>query len=123
MTPSARTLGRTECLVYATLPILMAVTFSGRHLSAVLGGELRNPDSYLRLARLGASLRQGAPVHEMMRDASGDGTVVHWSHLVDGILCALSLPFQLFMTPTEALHAAALMFGPLNLGVLGLAIA
>lgn len=119
----ARTLGLVERLVYATLPVLLSVVFSAHHLVAVLGGELRNPDSYMRLTRLIATLRQGTPMHEIMRDASGDGAVVHWSHLIDGVLCALSLPLQIFLAPADALHLAALIFGPLNLGILGVAVA
>ena len=116
-------IGKAETLFLLAIPAILSVLFIARHLPAVLGGELRNPDSYMRLARLRETLRLGSPVHEMMRDSSGDGSIVHWSHLLDTVLYGLSRPFALVMGPDAALHAAAVVFGPLNMALLGLALA
>ena len=108
----------------------ICVTFS---LLAVLGQSLRslpdpragltNPDSYMRLVRLRDMLHAGTVLDSVARDGSGHGTVLHWSHLIDSLLCVLALPFGLFMRPDDALHAAALVFGPLNIAALGFAVA
>jgi hypothetical protein len=49
--------------------------------------------------------------------------MLHWSHLIDSLLCLLMTPFSLFLPPHDALHAAALIFGPLNVSALGFAVA
>ena len=49
--------------------------------------------------------------------------MLHWSHLIDSLLCVLAAPFTLVMSRYDALHAAAVIFGPLNLIALGIAAA
>lgn len=123
MTDIARRQSTGESLAYFAFPLLLTIILSARHIPDVLAGELRNPDSYMRLARLRDSIVAGMPVHDIARDASGAGTVVHWSHLLDSMLCLLALPFTLFQEPPAALHTAAALFGPLSVALLGLAVA
>ena len=54
----------------------------------MLGGALLNPDSYMRLVRLQDSLAQHALVDRVLRD----GTVIHWSPLLDSALLLLAAP-------------------------------
>jgi len=123
MTDTARRQSTGESLAYLALPFLLTTILSARHIPDVLAGELRNPDSYMRLARLRDSIVAGMPVHEIARDGSGGGTIVHWSHLLDSTLCLLALPFTFFQEAPAALHSAAALFGPLNVALLGLAVA
>jgi len=85
-------------------------------------GGLSNPDSYMRIVRLRDMLASGTVVHDVARDGSGHGTVLHWSHLIDCLLCLLAAPFRLFLGPDDALHVAAVIFGPLNMAALAFAI-
>lgn len=123
MTPRRQSIGLLEGTLYAGLPLLLVSILSARQLGPVFSGVLHNPDSYMRLARLRESLRLGEQVHEMTRDGSGLGTVIHWSHLIDSMLCLLALPFSILAPDDVALHFSAAVFGPLNLAALGLAIA
>jgi hypothetical protein len=109
--------------LHAVLPMLIALVLAARHLRDILGGALINPDSYMRLVRLRDSLDAHRALHVVGRDASGHGTVLHWSHLLDSLLCLLAAPLQPFLGQEAALHAAAAVSGPLSLGALGLAIA
>ena len=109
--------------LYATMPVVLTLVMGGTHLRAVLDGGLLNPDSYMRLVRLAASLDAGSALHVVARDASGSGTVLHWSHLLDSALVLLAMPFRLWMDWHHALHIAGMLSGPLGLGGLGLAIA
>jgi hypothetical protein len=84
-------------------------------------GGLSNPDSYMLLVRLRDMMRGGVVLDSVARDGSGHGTVLHWSHLLDSMLLLLAAPFRLFLGADDALHAAALAFGPLNIAGLGLA--
>jgi hypothetical protein len=96
-------------------------------------GELVNPDSSMRLVRLYDMLAAGHPLDVIARDASGDGMVLHWSHLIDSLLCLLATPLTLFLpmtpdgpltgTPTDAIYWAGVAFGPLCMAALGAALA
>jgi hypothetical protein len=110
-------------LAYAVVPVLLALALGSKQIGAVLSGELINPDSYMRLARLQQSALNPAFRHIVPRDASGDGTLVHWSHLLDSLLCLLALPLGIVVDRDAALHLAAILAGPLCLAGLGLAIA
>jgi hypothetical protein len=109
--------------VCVILPLLVDLGMSVRALPDLRDGGLSNPDSYMRLVRLRDIVDSGILVDSVARDGSGHGTVLHWSHLLDSILCVLAAPFSLFMAPHDALHAASLLFGPLNMMALGFVIA
>jgi hypothetical protein len=86
-------------------------------------GSLLSLDSYMRLVRLRDMLAAHAPLHVVARDGSGAGTVLHWSHLLDGVILLLAAPLTIFMSEEQALHWVALAIGPLGIGGLSLAIA
>ena len=109
--------------LYALLPVLVDLAFSLPRAGRLRDGQLINPDSYMRLVRLREILRAGAPVDVVPRDASGAGMVLHWSHLLDSLLCLLAAPLRLVLDSTQALFAAALLSGPLALAGLGMAVA
>src|SRR5579871_2066919 len=104
--------------LYALLPMLISLATSAKALPGVFAGGLIDPDSYMRLVRI----QEGAG-YVIARDASGTGAVLHWSHLLDMLLLLLAAPFRLFMGAGEALHAAAVMLGPLGVAALGFALA
>ena len=116
-------LGVREGLLYAVLA--MAITFGAslKLLPGVIAGGLINPDSYMRLVRLEEGLRHHDVAYVVARDGSGAGTLLHWSHLIDTLLLLLAAPFRLAMDTHSALHAAAMVFGPLCMGGLGVALA
>jgi hypothetical protein len=114
--------GRGTAFIGVTLALLTGLGMSLRSLHELRGDGLSNPDSYMRLARLRDMLDSGSVVFSVDRDGSGHGTVLHWSHLIDSLLCVLALPFSLFLDPHAALHAAAVGFGPLNIAALAFAI-
>jgi hypothetical protein len=95
---------------------------SARYLPDLRADSLSNPDSYMRMVRLRDMLDSGHVVFAVARDGSGHGTMLHWSHLVDSLLLLLALPFRLVLSPEAALHAAALVFGPLNMAALAFAV-
>src|SRR5579862_1837934 len=97
------------CVMLA-LAVTLAMSLHGGHF-----GELSNPDTFMRLVRLRDMLDRGSIVYDVARDGSGHGTELHWSHLIDGLLCLLALPFRLVLNRDDALHEAALIFGPLNM--------
>ena len=69
------------------------------------GQGLLNPDSAMRLLRLHDTIAAGAPTHAVMRDGSGAGTVLHWSHLLDSLLLLLAAPLAPLLGWDAALHA------------------
>ncbi len=99
----------------AIFPLLAALGVSLRFLPDIAARDLNNPDSYMRLVRLRDMLDTHATLFAVSRDGSGHGTILHWSHLLDSLLYVLSLPFRLVLPQADALYAAALLFGPLNI--------
>ena len=93
------------------------------HFPSVLKGSLINPDSYMRLVRLHETLAQHAAAYIVTRDASGAGMLLYWSHLLDSILLLLAAPLMPLMSEQQALHWAAVAFGPISIGLLAVAIA
>jgi hypothetical protein len=91
-------------------------------LPAVLGGELFNPDSYMRLVRIEAGLRTGLMGHVVANDGSGAGTVLYWSHLLDSLLVLMAAPLEPLLGWHRALFIAAAVSGPVSVGLLGLAV-
>ena len=111
-----------ECALYFAIAAAID-TFIGLHsFPSVLKGSLVNPDTYMRLDRLRDILAQHAPVDVVGRDAGGAGTVLHWSHLIDSMILLLAAPLSPVIGEDRALHAAALAFGPISIGLLVLAV-
>ena len=115
-------LGVREGLLYALLPMVISFASRAKGLPEVLAGGLTNPDSYMRLERLEEGLRHHDVGYIVARDGSGAGTLLHWSHLLDTLLLLLAAPFRLVMDTHGALHAAAVVFGPLCMAALGVAL-
>ncbi len=84
---------------------------------------LRNPDSAMRLVRIEDMIAAGHRLHLVVRDGSGSGTIVQWSHLLDSLLLLLATPLAPSLGWHAALHAAGLVSGPLSLAALGAATA
>jgi hypothetical protein len=110
--------GRLTGFISVMFALLTVAGISARTVPEVWSGGLANPDTYMRLTRLREMLNSGGVVYAVARDGSGHGTMLHWSHLVDSLLILLMAPFRLFMAPDAALHAAGLLFGPLNVAAL-----
>jgi hypothetical protein len=91
-------------------------------LPVVLGGELFNPDSYMRLVRIEEGLRAGFMGHVVANDGSGAGTVLPWSHLLDSLLVLMAAPLEPLLGWHRALFIAAATSGPVSMGLLGLAL-
>ncbi len=102
-------------------PAALCLAISAQVNPRVLSGMLLNPDSAMRLVRLDAILAAHAPLHTVMRDGSGHGTVLHWSHLLDSLLL-LGAPLTWAIGWPAALQAVAVVFGPLGMGLLGVAV-
>ena len=101
----------------------LAVLASLSSSPGVLQGALVNPDTAMRLLRLKASLAAGAPLHAVMRDSSGHGTVLHWSHLLDALILAVAAPVAAVGGWDAGLRWATVVFGPVTVGLLALAVA
>jgi hypothetical protein len=121
-TPRPYGVSRGEVTAYFLIAALLDVII-GLGQPSVLQGYLSDPDTLMRLVRLRDILAQHAPLHTVLRDNSGDGTIVHWSHLLDSLLLILATPLRLSMDWDQALHAVATVFGPISVGLLGVATA
>lgn len=115
-------LGMRDGLLYALLPMAISFASRAKGLPEVIAGGLTNPDSYMRLLRLEEGLRHHNIGYIVARDGSGAGTLLHWPHLLDMLLLLLAVPFRLMMGTDAALHAAAVVFGPLCMAALGVAL-
>jgi hypothetical protein len=116
-------IGRGTGFICVSAASLAIAAMSLRVTPDLRNGGLSNPDTYMRLVRLRETLRVGHSVYIVARDGSGHGTLLHWSHLLDSLLCVLALPFSFVLDQETAIHAAALLFGPLCIAALGFAIA
>jgi hypothetical protein len=116
-------IGRGTGFICVSAALLAIAAMSLRVTPDLRNGGLSNPDTYMRLVRLRETLSVGHPVYIVARDGSGHGTLLHWSHLLDSLLCVVALPFSLVLNQETAVHAAALLFGPLCIAALGFAIA
>jgi hypothetical protein len=74
---------------------------------------LLDPDNYMRIVRIRDGLRTGWFTHVVTADNGGAGTVVYWSHLIDGLVLALRKLFSLVSDDQTALFYAAAATGPL----------
>ena len=77
----------------------------------------------MRLVRLNDMVIANRPLHSVMRDGSGAGTILHWSHLLDSLLLFLAAPLAPILGWHNALHVAGLLSGPLGMAGMGAAIA
>jgi MFS family permease len=121
-TLSPERLTRSTAVACFLVPVALCVITSAKVNPGVLGGALLNPDSAMRLVRLDAILAAHAPLHTVMRDGSGLGTVLHWSHLLDSLLLLLAAPLAWATGWPTALRGVAMLFGPLSMGLLGIAV-
>jgi len=117
-----RPLSLRDAAVYFLIGALLDIVIGLPRLADVLQGSLINPDSYMRLVRLREMLAQRKLIDVVARDGSGDGTLLAWSHLLDGLILALSAPLRLFMSESQAVHWVAVALGPLSVGLLGLSL-
>ncbi len=108
-----------DVCVYFVIAAALDATAGLRSDAGVLHGVLTDPDSYMRLDRLHDILARHTPLHVVLRDASGAGAVLHWSHLLDMLLLLLALPLRPFLDQADALYVAAALLGPLSVGLLG----
>lgn len=101
-----------------------ALLVKTENIQLMLNGELINPDSYMRLVRIQEALNNGFWFANVVtRNESGLGTLIYWSHFVDGFILILRLPLLCFMSSAEALFWAGALSGPILLGLLGMACA
>jgi hypothetical protein len=114
---------RWEGLLYFLVPAAIAIATGRGVIDRILSGGLFNPDSYMRLVRIEEMLQQHRILDVVTRDASGAGSLLHWSHLLDSVLCLLALPLTLVLDQRAALHLAASLLGPISMGLLGIAVA
>lgn len=105
-------------LLAASIETLIAL--SAGKLGGVLAGGLFNPDSYMRMVRLEEGVRAGHPLYLVARDGSGTGALLHWTHLLEGLVFLLSVPFLALTDLHASLHAGAVIAGPISMGLLGL---
>jgi hypothetical protein len=75
--------------------------------------KLLGPDSYMRIVRIRDGLQAGWFTHVVANDNAGKGTVIHWSHLIDAVVMALSAPLRLVLPEASALLVAASVTGPI----------
>lgn len=108
------------CAVVAAAPGMLAGLRQNPDLS---GGSLLNPDSAMRLVRLQDIIETGHPLHAVLRDGSGQGTVLHWSHCLDALLLILAGPLAPWLGWPAALQIAGVVSGPLSMAALGVAVA
>jgi hypothetical protein len=109
-------------IVYFAIAGVIDVVVGLRAFPSVLHGSLVNPDTYMRLVRLRDMLTQHATIDVVARDGGG-GTLLYWSHLIDSLILLLAAPLSLFVGEAQAVHWAALAFGPIGIGLLGVAVA
>ncbi len=103
--------------------MLLDIVLAVYRLDALSRGDLVDPDSYMRLVRLDDIVAAQVPLDAVARDASGAGTVLHWSHLLDSLLLLMAAPLAPLFGEHAALHWAGVMLGPLGAGLLGAALA
>ncbi len=116
-------LGRGVVVLCALAGAAPAVAHGFMTAPDVLRGGLLNPDSAMRLVRLGDIVASGRPLHAVLRDASGSGAIMSWSHFMDALLLLLAAPLAGLMGWPGALHAAAVVWSPLCMAGLGVAAA
>lgn len=108
---------------YVVPPVVIVLALGARQLPSVFGGGLIDPDSYMRLVRLRDTLLLHRPAYSVAGDGSDHGTLLHWSHLLDSLVCLMAAPLGMVLDPNAAPHLAAVLAGPISIGALGYAVA
>ena len=107
-------------IIYFFVAIATVLLKKPHNIILVGHGTLQDPDSYMRLVRIQEALDQGHWFGDAVsRDASGFGIVIHWSHLLDGIILMLRSVLKLMLPPDEALLWAGVITSILSVGLLG----
>ena len=121
--PNARAIGWRALAACALITVLVEA-ISRLSLAGLRDFDrLSDPDSYMRLVRLRDIVAAHRPLGVVANDASGHGTILHWSHLLDSFILLLAEPFGWFLPIDTAQHIAGLLFGVLSVGALGAACA
>lgn len=87
--------------------ILVSVILIATGMPQILAGEYHGPDDALRMVQV-RDLVAGQPWYDLhqYRITPPDGTLMHWSRLVDAPIAAFVLFFSLFLEPPMAERAA-----------------
>jgi len=96
---------------------------SARSIPSVLHGGLIDPDSFMRLLRIGQGVRLGHLVNMVQRDDLGTPLLIEWSRLFDAIIVALATPLAPWLGWHRALFAAGVATGPLAIAGLAMSLA
>jgi hypothetical protein len=108
-----------EALGYFLIAFALVMAQSILSWGELRHGSLPDQDSYMRIVWLYDMLDDKAALHKVLRDGSGDGTVINWSHLLTGVIYLLALPLSAFAPLKSAIHSVAVIFGPITVGLLG----
>jgi hypothetical protein len=98
--------------------LCMATFEAAKGYFSVPANGLIDPDSYMRVVRIRDGLGGGWFTSVVASDNAGHGTVVYWSHLLDGLILALRAPLLLVTDRQSALLLGAALTGPLLAGCL-----
>ncbi len=99
---------------------LLASVSSG---AGAFRGVVTDPDTAMRLLRLQDSLQAGHVIHAVWRDNAGNGTILHWSHLLDGLILLIAAPVAAVGGWPAGLAWVTIIFGPMSVGLLAVAVA
>jgi hypothetical protein len=106
-----------------TAAIAINLISSARSIPSVLHGGLIDPDSFMRLLRIGQGVRLGHLVNMVQRDDLGTPLLIEWSRLFDAIIVALATPLAPWLGWHRALFAAGVATGPLAIAGLAMSLA
>ena len=75
-------------------------------------GRFAGPDAYMRLVRILECGGGGCPGGLLTRSNAPFGEVLHWPHVLDGVIVAIATPLGLWMPWREAVATAGYLTGP-----------
>jgi hypothetical protein len=105
------------------LAIVLNVVAFLRFCPLVWTGHLFDPDSYMILVRVAQEIQTGHITDVVLRDQSGHGVSIAWTHLMDATIFLASLPFMPFLTLHSAVYACGVVAAELMVGLLAAGIA